>query len=146
MSRLGYVRGGTYIVFNGNSSHDRTCCSNHSPGIYNLTNKSKCEMRPQGTFSLNTTYCQPCPMGTYGNDGKKSERGVHEDWSNGLPRFTRKPDAKRVVMVILQVTHQNAKIGLRALWEPTSSSMEIHPTTAHAAIVNVQCLATQPTK
>ena len=49
--------------------------------------------------------------------------------------YPEKPDAKRVVMAPLQVTHQNAKIGLRALWEPTSSSMEIHPTTAHAAIV-----------
>ena len=58
---------GTYISFNGNRSHDRTC-KNCSQGMFgNSQNKDKCEVCPRGTFSLNTTYCQPCPIGTYGN-------------------------------------------------------------------------------
>ena len=68
-------------------------------------------------------------MGTYGNVtmAKNQERGAQIAQMGITKIYPEKPDAKRVVMAPLQVTHQNAKIGLRALREPTSSSMEIHP-------------------
>lgn len=59
-------------------------------GSYSSTGQHPCTLCPTGTYSLNTTYCQPCPTNTTTLDlGSKSKNDCSVNITNPLYAFTK---------------------------------------------------------